>query len=401
MNPPRILHLIHSMNPADGGPPEVVRQLALASRDNGTGMEILCQDYPESSFLKSLPCPVHAVYAGKSTYGYSRELRRWLEANISRFDGLILHCIWQYVNVAGGLVARDRGVPYLVFAHGALDPWFKQRYPLKHLKKHIYWPLCYLVMKQAKAVIFTGAGERDLAGISFKPNRWTSRIVPLGITAPEAQPERQTEAFFAQMPGMRGRRFLLYLGRIHEKKGCDLLIQAFIRVSQQYPDIHLVMAGPDQVGMRAGLQSMAEAAGISSRVHWPGLVLGDAKQGAYRAADAFILPSHQENFGMSIAESLACGTPVLISNQVEIWKDIEREGAGLVEADTLEGTEQLLQKWLGMNEAGRDEMAARAFRCFEKHYSIKTTLRAIEEIFGESSHGKDVSDMEESLSRKN
>lgn len=384
VNPTRILHLISSMNPDDGGPPEAVRQLAQASKDMGDSVEIVCQDDPSANFLQFLPCPVHAIGRGAGKYGYSQRLLKWLRENISRFDRLVIHGIWQYIDVAGWKAAQGR-VPYVVFVHGALDPWFKERYPLKHLKKYLYWPLQYVVLRRAKAVLFTGESERNLAATSFSPNQWTDRIVPFGTSAPQGDRQAQIEAFYKLMPSLRGRRYLLFIARIHEKKGCDLLIQAYAKLARQHEDVDLVVAGPDQVGLQSQLQALAEGAGIANRIHWPGMITGDAKYGAFYAAEAFILPSHQENFGVAVAEALACGKPVLISNKVEIWKDIEQESVGFVEDDTLEGTERLLQKWFALDAASRAAMIARTIPCFEKHYSIRNTVLAIDRIFREAS----------------
>ena len=135
-----------------------------------------------------------------------------------------------------------------------------------------------------------------------------------------------------------GRSYLLFLSRIHPKKGCDLLLQAFAKIAPAHPKLHLIMAGPDAVGMRKHLQTIVDQAGLTDRVHWPGMLKGDAKWGAFAVSEAFVLPSHQENFGIAVAEALACGRPVLISDQVNIAPEIEADGCGIVEPDTLEGT---------------------------------------------------------------
>jgi glycosyltransferase involved in cell wall biosynthesis len=143
----------------------------------------------------------------------------------------------------------------------------------------------------------------------------------------------------------------------------------------------LVIAGPDQEGLQAKLEAMARDLGIATRVHWPGLIGGDLKWGALRAAEAFVLPSHQENFGIAVAESLAAGRPVLISNEVNIWREIQADGVGLVEPDTLEGTEKLLQGWLALSEAERAAMASRCYDAFRRRYLMKETVLAIQRTF--------------------
>jgi glycosyltransferase involved in cell wall biosynthesis len=312
-------------------------------------------------------------------------LWRWLHGNASRFDGIVMNGIWVFPDVAVRSAARRSGRPYAVFPHGALDPWFNKKYPLKHIKKILYWPFQYPVLRDARAVLFTTATERDLASTSFRPNRWNSLPVSYGISEPEGNPALQIKTFLNSVPQLRGRRYLLFMSRLHEKKGCDLLLHAFTRLASEFPQVDLVMAGPDQVGLQAKLQQIATERGLADRVHWPGMLTGDHKWGALRAAEAFVLPSHQENFGIVVAESLAAGRPVLISNQVNIWPDIQADGAGLVDDDTLAGTEGLLRRWLQLPKNERDAIAARAWPTFASRYSMKNAAITIKELFLESS----------------
>jgi len=120
---------------------------------------------------------------------------------------------------------------------------------------------------------------------------------------------------------------------------------------------------------------------VADRIHWPGMLSGDIKWGALRCADAFILPSHQENFGISVVESLVAERPVLISNQVNIWPQIEKDHAGFVDEDTLAGTERLLRRWLELPTAKQQGMAANAYPCFQRNYSMKETAALIQRLF--------------------
>jgi glycosyltransferase involved in cell wall biosynthesis len=384
-----ILHVIDSFSPAIGGPPEAVRQLIKATRATGMQVEVVCLDPPEAEFLQDLGCPVHALdqsFLGR--YAFSPRLWRWLRANAGRFDGMIMNGVWTFPGYALRSAARRARRPYGIFVHGALDPWFNRRYPLKRLKKIVYWPLQYAVLRDAEAVFFTTKTERDLASTSFSPNRWKSVVAPLGIMEDEQarpDPDREVEAFYGALPELRGRRFLLFLARIHEKKGCDLLIEAFARVKDTEPDVHLVMAGPDQVGMQAKLESRAQQLGIAARVHWPGMIGGDVKWGALRTCEAFILPSHQENFGVSVAEALLAGRPVLLSYAVNIWPEIENDGVGLADDDTLDGTVRLLERWFSLPALEKAAMAARAQPCFAARFSLERTAATINEVFGKYS----------------
>ena len=376
----KLLHVIPSLSPSTGGPPEALRHLTHAYGEAGVNVEIATQDDPGAPYLASFRVPVHATGSRPSVYAYSPSLLSWLRNNVPRFDGVIINGVWTYHSLAAAIAARGR-VPYVVFTHGMLDPWFKRQYPAKHLKKCLYWPAQYWVLRNAEKVLFTSTRERDLAPQSFWPNDWKSSVVPYGTGEPPANSEAQAEAWYKVVPAVRGRRYLLFLSRIHEKKGCDLLLNAFARVGAQHPDLDLVIAGPDQVGLQAKLQQQAAELGIAGRVHWPGLLTGDPKWGALRNCEAFVLPSHQENFGVVVAEALACGRPALISDQVNIWPEIEQEGVGLVAPDTLEGTEALLSRWLALPESEREAMSGRAADVFRRRYSMRSCAFAIRDLF--------------------
>lgn len=381
----KILHVIQSLSPADGGPPQAVRNLMHAYRTLDVQAEVLCLDAPGTDFLSDVVAPVHAIGPVSSKFGYTAATQQWLRGHLAEFDGMVLHYVWGHTGIVARRAAQAIGKEYVVFPHGGLDPWFNKRYPLKKLKKQLFWPWQYPVLRDAKAVLFTSDTERDLAATSFQPSRWNGVAVPYGAMEPEGDSATQAAAWFQHAPqlqqGGRPRRYLLFLARIHEKKGCDLLVGAFARIAHTVPDLHLVIAGPDQVGLQAKLQQQAKEAGIADRVHWPGMLRGDVKWGALRNCEAFVLPSHQENFGIAVAEALACERPVLISDQVNIWPDIVADEVGLVGKDTLEGTQELLEKWLSLSESEREAYASRALGCFRKRYSMTETARTLQEFF--------------------
>jgi len=374
----RILDIISSVNPAGGGPVEGLKQHADVLGKRGINMEVASLDDPGAPWVRDFPRKLYPLGPSRFptkwlNYPYSPRFVPWLRAHVQNYDAVIVHGLWQYHGFATWRVLRDSRIPYYVFTHGMLDPWFKHTYPLKHLKKWLYWPWAdYRVLRDAKAVLFTCEEERILARQSFWLYRCREEVVGYGTTSVAGDAELQRELFFQEFPSTRGKRPLLFLSRIHPKKGCDLLIEAFARVAQQDPALHLVMAGPDQLGWQDKLKAQAEARGIADRITWTGMLSGDLKWGAYRAADAFVLPSHQENFGIVVAEALACGVPVLISDKVNIWREIRSTGAGLVADDSIEGTLSLLQTWLDTSDQERQQMRRDAQACFESNFEINT-----------------------------
>ncbi|MFL6590713.1 MAG: glycosyltransferase [Chthoniobacterales bacterium] len=368
----RLLRAIHTFNPALGGPIESIRQSSAALLRRGHHVEIVCLDAPDSPWLRGAAFPVHPLGPGGGSYGYAAGFSDWVKERRSDFDAVIVHGIWQYNSFGIWRALAGTSLPYFVFPHGMLDPWFKRTYPLKHLKKLLYWPWAeYRVLRDAAAVLFTSEEERRLARQSFGLYRCNEIVVNYGTAAPQNL-EAARQVFHDAFPQLRDHRFLLFLGRLHEKKGCDLLIRSFVDLRKSNPasPAKLVVAGPfANEEYRRHLQSLA---GENSKdIIFTGMLTGDVKWGALSAADVFVLPSHQENFGIAVAEALACGTPVLISNKINIWREIETDRAGYVEDDNLVGTTNLLKRWSEISPNERATMGENAHACFANRFEIE------------------------------
>lgn len=362
----RILNVHHTVHPAQGGTLEATRQLGIELRSAGHIVEWASMDAPTDLWVCEFSLPLHPL--GDQTVGrYGRAPRfiPWLRENHQLYNAVLVHGLWQYPGFATRRALKNTGTPYFVMPHGMLDTWFKMAHPIKHLKKSLYWRLIEnAVLRDARAVIFTSEEERLLARETFSPYVVQEKVASLGTLPPTGNPEALRETFLLRYPELRGKRLLLFLGRIHPKKGCDILLKAF---AESGAPLHLVFAGPEEdPGFAAQLRRTS--AGLP--VTFTGMLSGDLKWGALSAAEAFILPSHQENFGMAVAESLSMGTPVLISNKVNIWREIETDGAGIIESDDAPGTLRLLQRWLSADHLA---MRAAASRCFASRFDIRNT----------------------------
>ncbi len=361
---------MQTLNPETGGVARAIVSLSAAMGPRGADITIVAQDDPAAPWLRDLPMRVHALGEATTSYRYSRSLRDWLRQHVAEFDCAIANGIWQYHSFALWQQCRKTAMPYFVFPHGMLDPWFKRTFPLKHFKKWLYWPWAdYRVLRDAAAVIFTSEEERILARRSFWLYRAREVVSPLGVEAPPDAGPAAKCLFLAKFPEIERTRMLLFLGRIHPKKGCDMLIDALPRRASSDP-VTLVLAGPDQVGWTSQLRERVNRMDVSPRVIFAGMLEGALKRGAFENADAFILPSHQENFGMSVVEALSYGVPVLISDKVNIWREIEADCAGYTEPDDLAGTTRLIERWLHTPPPKREEMRANARRSFARRFEI-------------------------------
>jgi glycosyltransferase involved in cell wall biosynthesis len=383
----RILHIVSTLDPAAGGPAEGVRLLLTHDSDEHAS-EVLTLDPPDAPFLKDLPFTVHAIGPSATTYRFTPKLYTWLREHRDRFDGYLVNGLWEYCGLATAF-ALYRRAPYMVFTHGMLDPYFKKAFPLKHLKKVLYWyPFEYWVLRRAYRVLFTTDTERRLAEQSFGLWSWKPDVAPYGILPSSSPPAADVEAFHERVPELRGKRFLLFLGRIHPKKGCDMLVKAFCQVASSDPELHLLMAGPDQTGWAPELKAIAEQAGVQDRIHWPGVLIEGAKWGAFRASEAFILPSHQENFGIAVAEALSCRLPVLLSDQVNIVSLLNGFDCSIVENDTVEGTQQMLTRWIAKTPDERAAMREQAGQCYEARLNLHENSAAVFRLFKNALSGR-------------
>jgi glycosyltransferase involved in cell wall biosynthesis len=379
----KLLHIFHSLSPASGGPAEGVRQMAPHLAVLGVEISAASLDPPDAPWLKDHAFPTFGLGPALGTYGYRRGLPGRIRALAQQHDLVIIHDMWQYNAFATWRALRGTRIPYYVYPHGMLDPWFKHTYPLKHLKKWTYWPWAgYRVLRDAEAVLFTTEQERILARESFWLYQARERVVGYGTSAPTGDTNRQRQLFLDRFPELTGKRVLLFLSRIHPKKGIDLLIDAFAAVASTDPALHLVIAGPDQVGLQASLEQQAAKLGIANRILWPGMLSGDLKWGAYRTAELFCLPSHQENFGIVVAEALACSLPVAITKPVNISAEVEAAGAGIVHDDTTAGTTKALQTWLKLSAKDRQTMGQCGLQLFQDRFDFaalaKTLLPVLE-----------------------
>lgn len=380
----KILHVISSVDPRGGGPIEGVFRSAQVWSSLGHDVCVASLDSPDAEWV--IHSPVETVALGSQRrsqsrlrkllpwlrYGYAPRFTPWLRTNAASFDIVIINGLWNYASFGSRRALREPGFPYFVFTHGMLDPWFNKTYPVKHFFKAVFWRLFeHKVLRDARGTLFTCEEERLLARQSFAPYSAREYVVGYGTTDIDGDPDEQIAAFYSAVPKVRARRFALFLSRIDEKKGIDLLLKAFAGHADRFPDLDLVIAGPDLAGLQANLRTLSSRLGIEARVHWPGMLTGAAKWGAFRATKFFVLPSHQENFGVVVAEAMALKKPVLITNKVNIWREVELDSAGIVVDDTAEAIATGFEQMCSRSPSQLDEIGRKGRASFLNRYNLE------------------------------
>lgn len=378
--PLRLLRVVHTLDGESGGPSESVRRSTEALLRLGHSVDIAVFDRHGDPASSVEMLSVRSFAAGSWLRLECSSFVSWLKENCSRYDAVLVHGLWQFQGWETHLALRNTGTPYLVFPHGMLDPWFRKAYPLKHFKKQLYWWWReHRVLSGAASVCFTCEEERRLARSSFWPYRVNEQVVAYGTADPDGNESAQRAAWESFCPEASSGPYLLFLGRIHPKKGIKELITAYARRSASVAGMpRLVIAGPGKDDTHGReMQRLAGETCPEGSVLWPGMLSGAVKWGALRSCEAFVLTSHQENFGIAVAEAMACSRPVLISNKVNIWREIESDGAGLVNSDTNEGVESMLLAWSQMPLQARTEMGDSARRCFLRRFEIRRVAESL------------------------
>lgn len=361
----RVLHVQETLSPRFGGPAEVVPRLAQAQQAAGHEVEVLTTnaDYPDGVYQEkgwgTLKGGTVRVMYGAVQFRplcVSLGLAAYLRRTIETFHIVHVHGLYRFPPTYAAATARRAGVPYVITPHGALDPYLYDKSSRSVWLKRLYerW-LDLPNLHAAGAIHYTAEEERKRA--SFLKLRAPSFVVPVGIDWERyrALPPRGALRARWQLGEMP---IVLFLGRVHFKKGLDLLIPAFDAVRRSVPKAHLVIAGAENDDYGQQVRQWIRERGLEPLVRFVGHLHREDVIQAYVDSDVFVLPSYTENFGMTVIESMACGLPVVISDQVNIHADVAASGGGLVTSCNVGDIAQALIGLLSATETRRQMGAA-------------------------------------------
>jgi len=364
----KVLHVCASLSPEWGGPVAVVAGLLPALRDRGVSSTVIA---PTGRRVGTQPVWLEGVDShifptgqlARAWTGYAPRMAKEIRQSMPDYDLVHIHELWHFPHYAAYRAAHAAGKPYVVTVHGEMDPWALQH---KGLKKRVYMTLLQKrILQQASAVQAITVGEADQ--IRAQGITAPIAVIPNGIDSNSLHELPPKSAFLQQFPDLGGKQVVLFLGRIHPKKGLDLLARAFARLAPQHENVHLVIAGPDEDGHRRTIEALLASMGILAKTLFTGMLGDQEKLAAFAASDVFVLPSYADVLGISTLEALAAGLPVVITRQCQFPEVAEVEAGLVVNPDPDEIHDALIKVLLDP-EKGR-AMGARGRRLVLERYT--------------------------------
>ena len=377
----RVLHIIPSAAPVDGGPNVAVRAIARGLARRGIDVTVATTN---AAGPRSLDVPVDSAviddgvvfrYFARSVPGswkFSWPMTRWLWANAGTYDVVHVHALFSYATIPGCRAAARAPVPYVLRPLGTLSDWSLGH---RRWKKRPYYALLERPhLAGASAIHVTSEAEAEDVGRLGYGDR--ARVIPLGVDV-GARPSRRARTASGSEP-LR----LLFLSRLHEKKNIPLLLRALATATSAPRRIELTIAGEGDPGYRDQLAELTNQLGLRDVVSFAGHVDGIAKARTFAEADCFVLPSAHENFGLAVAEALAAGLPAIVTQNVALARDVHVAGAGVVSEPTETALASALV-WASAHPATLLEMGDRAWQHASRELSWETTCVRLAALYDE------------------
>lgn len=382
----RVLHVIPSVSLKDGGPSHALYLMTRELAQAGIQIDVVTTDADGNTDRLDVPLGEPVEQDGVRFFYFRRQSRfyklslpmtQWLSAHIGEYDLVHIHALFSYSSSAAARQAVEKNVPYIIRPLGVLNRWgmANRRRLLKRLSLRF---VERRILQNAAAIHYTSEQERHEAEAIGVNTR--AAVIPLGIDTAEFDALPAPDRFYERFSVAADRRIILFLSRLDQKKGLDLLLPAFAEVRRQHPTALLAIAGSGDDTFINGLHMLAEQLKITEHILWLGFLSGQDKLSAMAAAAVFALPSYSENFGIALVEALASGLACVLSDQIGIAPDIEASGAGLVTSCNSASLVAALQQCLSDREL-RAQLGANAKRLAQQRYSLAAMTGLLIELY--------------------
>ena len=364
----KVLQVVPSLAPEWGGPVKVVNELAGALEGIGVSSEIISAQGRRVGNPETVTndIPIHRFETGpiaRLWTAHTPGLKKTLAGKIPDFDLVHIQGLWHYPGYIASKIARSRNVPYIVTIHGELNEWNLQQ---KRLKKQIYMTAIQrgILQKSAALHAITQAESNRIRQLEIET---PVAMIPNGIHTEEFENLPDRSQFVSRYPELENRLIVLFLGRIQQKKGLDILAQAFGNLVRTRHDVRLVVAGPDEDNTLTEIKPILKSQGALEKAVFPGMLTGEQKLEALSAADIFALTSYSEGFSVALLEALSAGLPLVITDECN-FPEVGDSRAGFVVRPNDSETASALMSLLDSADLRR-EMSQNARRLVRSNYT--------------------------------
>ncbi len=379
-----ILILVPALGSVYGGPSKSVVELAQAVGRQGLSIDVVTTNANGSSKLdvqlntwidEKYYRIKYFSYWGWGDYKLSWSLAKWLFEHISDYDLVNTNAIFSLTNFPAYWACRQRQVPHIITPRGMLEPWALS---YRAWKKRIYYNFLEKpALQNAKLIHMLASTEAEqIKGLNLKT---PITIAPNGIHRENFEKLPNPELLYQRFPDTRNKTLVLFLGRIDPKKGLDLLATAFGKVHAQFPQTHLIIAGPDNTGFLATAKNYFANVDCSEAVTFTGMLTGSLKYAALAAAKIYVAPSYSEGFSMSVLEGMASGLPCVITTGCNFPEAANANAAHVVDIDADAITDALKQCLQSPQEAR--EMGTRARQLIFEHYTWNSIAKKLIQVY--------------------
>jgi glycosyltransferase involved in cell wall biosynthesis len=396
----KILHVIAALGARTGGAAIACLELCAALAERGHHVEIFTttMDIPDGWQVKvgqRFDCRGVAIHflpaIGPKGYWFSPAMAKLLWQRVRDFDVVQVHSLYRFHLPVTAWICRYFKKPYVVKPHGSLDPYlFRHHRSRKVLHEYFLDRPAYA---HASGIHYVADEERVLAESTDFIKRLSTKPVPIIVaegtdSTPQfeaAEIKAATDALLSRFPDLHGKVIVLFLGRLNFKKGIDILIEAFASVRKAIPNAHLLFVGPDRDGYASQINIWLTQHQVSDATTFTGMLTGSEKAAAFRMASVFVLSSYTENFGIAIVEALVEGCPVVISNKVNIWREIEHSESGIVTDCDASQTAAAILRILGDSALAR-KFVANGQKLAQENYNWPAIAGQMESAYARLLH---------------
>ena len=374
----RIIHVTSSISRQGGGIPPVIWSLAAETQKLGGQSVIsgLRDNHSEADSHDASGTVITGTVLGPRSLGYSPQLHRALNQEVRSSDIIHAHGLWMYPGVLAAALSRGKGCKRVVSPHGMLEPWALQRSAIK--KRLAGW--CFERRNLQTADCVHALCAREAQNFRNYGLRNPIAIIPNGVSLNGLPADHENDPVSGEYPELKDRKIILFLSRVHPKKGLPDLFHAWAKSKSRQNNWALMVVGPDELGHESELRKMADDLAISQDVIFAGPAYGERKRSLLAAANAFVLPSHSEGFSMAVLEAAAAGLPILLTEECN-FPELAAAGAAIEVPAGLNGVTEGLSRMMTLTDSERATMGGRGLELMKQSYAWSTIARQMMEVY--------------------